>query len=992
MYEEAFHRIIKASQNHSLSFFVGAGVSSLSGTPSWKKLIQQICIKINQPVKESYSSDESLRIPQIFYHSIGKDEEEYYKFIEKNLLQEDLIPNQVHKALLSFNPVSIVTTNFDDLLETAAIQYCQSYISIASDNEVVNINGDKYILKLHGDLKHKNIVFKEEDYLNYSENFKLMETLLKSIFSTNTVVFIGYGLNDYNIKLVLNWAKSLLKDRFNKPIFIYTDSSPLSEAELLYHKSRGLCVIDCTQITEVGEEYLPRYLAVLNAIKNSADLSLDGKTPPEGFEILYQLLKPLDKLHALRMGDVAQKLSNYALIDERGEILVTSNSRSQILFQRFYEVCSMSSSEYNALDEDTRNKQNTILRVFEKAQIFYIHWKNQTKYFAKNIAFSDPNCLHFDFPTMRKILLEVTGDTKENQYKKAFYLSRLKKYDESYFLFAEIAREAFKSKDYLLYYLCEVNCINLKKIISNSNQFYGCYCMEDVESKLPTVERFERIFEGLPIEFQNQYANLKDLYSVSSLYKYSYEAFVDGLSLQKAIESNTTELGLTSSQKVTHRINDYVHFLLGNGIIADVFSEYRNTVKNLMALLVYKYSEQQKKIIHEQPFDLRFQDKVFFDDVDFYCFVEYFTGDEIIQLFSKNQIESISFEKAKEIEKSIQNILCNYEVLVNQNASDIEQASFQAQIKTLLTLLRYMDISQECVDNVSSFILKYEFHQILITDKVLFFDRQIAKRKMKSSITSKVIEEKLLQYLDMHIKALECGRTFSLISTSRAINYDNLVHYIYLQDEKKCNHALSLRVSHILDKNLRQLIPSVTNHYWRYLSKYMRSKLLRQAKYQLQNEFDFDLFTLLIGTKVKFDSKLIESLKDYLHMVIQRALQKESNKCGVIVRTYPVSNPYSELDLVGYWCLLKFLPKYAFREFIGISDEFDFYILYDKFDFTKFNVSWLINLHPNTLHVISKNKLVKDKIRSAIAMMLSDEKISKSDELRLTKILTKFFC
>ena len=992
MYEEAFQRIIEASQNHSLSFFVGAGVSSLSGAPSWKKLIQQICIKINQPVKKNYSSDENLRIPQIFYHSIDKDEEQYYKFIEENLTQKELLPNEVHKALLSFNPVSFVTTNFDDLLETAAIQYCQSYISIACDNEVVNINGDKYILKLHGDLKHKNIVFKEEDYLNYSENFKLMETLLKSIFSTNTVVFIGYGLNDYNINLVLNWAKSLLKDRFNKPIFIYTDSNPLSEAELLYHNSRGLCVIDCTQITEVGEEYLPRYLAVLNAIKNSADLTLDGKTPLEGFEILYQLLKPLDKLQALRMGDVTQKLINYAIINEGGQILATLDNCSRMLFQFFYEISSMSSSEYNALDEDVCNKYYTILSVFEKAQVYYIHWDDQIKYFAKNRAFSDANCLHFDFATMRKISFEVTADTKEEQYRKAFYLSRLKKYDESYYLFAEIAREAFKSKDYLLYYLCEINCINLDKIIRNSNKFYGCYCIEDVDRKSPTVEKIEKIFEGLPIEFQNQYANFKDLYSVNLLYKYSYEAFVDGLKLQKAIESNTTEFGLTSSQKVTHRINDYVHFLLGNGIIADVFSEYRNTVKNLMALLVYKYSEQQKKIIHQQPFDLDFQDKVFFDDIDFYCFVEYFTGDEIVRLFSKNQIESISFEKVKEIEKVIQNILCNYEYLVRKNASNVEKISFQAQIKTLLVLLRYMDISQECVDYVSDFILKFEFREILINDKVLFFDRQIARRKMKSEITSKLIEEKLLQYLDMHIKALESGTTFSLMSTSSAINYDNLVHYIYSQNETKSNHALCIRVSHIMKNNLRPLIPSVINHYWEYLSKYMKNKILRQVKKQLKTEFDFNLFKLLIGENVKIDAKLIESLKNYLHVVLQKATKEKNDKSEVIVRSYPVFNPYAELELVGYWCLLKFLSKHDFMEFIGISDEFDFYVLYDKFDFTKFNVSWLINLRPNALDIISKNKRVKDKIRSSIATMLNTEKLSKFDEIRITKILTKYFC
>lgn len=991
MYEEAYKRIIKASQNHSLSFFVGAGVSSLSGAPSWKKLIQQICEQINQPVKESYSSDENLRIPQIFYHSINKDDEQYYRFIEQNLIQEELSPNTVHKALLRLNPVSFITTNFDDLLETAAIQYCQSYISVACDNEVANINGDKYILKLHGDLKHRNIVFKEEDYLNYSENFKLIETLLKSIFSTNTVVFIGYGLNDYNIKLVLNWAKSLLKDYFNKPIFIYTDSSPLTKAELLYHESRGLYVIDCNQIAKIDDDYLSRYMAVLNAITKSADFMLEGKTPLEGFNILYQLLKPLDKLQALRLGDVTQKLSGYATIGEGGEILATVDDRSRILFQRFYEI-SFSSSEYTALDEKTRNEYDTILSVLEKAQIYYIRWGMKIECFAKSRMFADPICLHFDFATMRTISFQDTMKTKKEKYAQAFYLSRLKKYDKSYFLFAEIAREAFKSKDYLLYYLCEINCINLEKIIKNSHKFFGCYSIENVDDKSPSVEKIEKIFEGLPIEFQNKYENFKDLYSVNLLYKYSYEAFVDGLKLQKAVELNSTEFGLTSSQKVTHQINDYVHFLLGNGIIVDVFSEYRNTLKNLMALLVYKYSEQQKKIIHQQPFDLHFQDKVFFDDIDFYCFVEYFTGDEIARLFSKNQIESISFEKAKEIEKAIQNILCNYEYLISQNASNVEKISFQTQIKTLLVLLRYMDISQECVDYVSDFILKFEFREILINDKVLFFDRQIARRKMRSEITSKLIEEKLLQYLDMHIKALESETTFSLRSTSSAINYYNLVHYIYLQDEIRSNHALCIRVSHIMKKNLKELIPSVINHYWEYLSKYMKKKILQQVKNQLKTEFDFNLFKLLIGENVKIDAKLIESLKNYLHIALQKATKEKNDKSGVIVRSYPVFNPYAKLELVGYWCLLKFLPKDDFGEFIGISDEFDFYILYDKFDFTKFNVSWLIDMHSNALDIISKNKRVKDKIRGCIATMLNAEKISKFDEIRITKILTKYFC
>ena len=992
MYEEEFQRIIKASQNHSLSFFVGAGVSSLSGAPSWKKLIQQICIQIKQPSKDEYSSDENLRIPQIFYHSINEDKEQYYKFIEDNLIHEELCPNEVHKALLSFNPVSFITTNFDDLLETAAIQYCQSFISVACDSEVAKINGDKYILKLHGDLKHKNIVFKEEDYLNYSENFKLIETLLKSIFSTNTVVFIGYGLNDYNIKLVLNWAKSLLKDHFNKPIFIYTDSSPLCEAELLYHKSRGLCVIDCTQISKVSEEYLPRYMAVLEAIKKSTDLSLDGKTELEAFEILYRILEPLDKLQALRKGKKKKKLRDYIIIEENGQILANMDKRSHMLIQYFYKISSMPPAEYEALDEDIQIKYQTILSVLKKAQIYYIDLGNKTISFTQKGRFADPNCCHFDYSEMRKISDKVNEGTNKERYRKAFYLSRLKKYDDSYFLFAQIAREAFKSGDYLLYYLCEINCINLRKIIESSNRFYKYYCIEDVDREAPTIEKIEKIFEGLPIEFQNQYSNLKDLYSVNLLYKYSYMAFVDGMKMQRAIESDTVELGMTSSHKVIYRINEYMHFLLGNGIIVDVFVEYRNTVKYLMSLLVYKYSEQQKKSIHQQVFPRELQGNVYFDDFDFYCFIEYFIDKEIESLFSKNQLDSIFFVEEKTIEKVIYNILYNYEYLVSQNVPSIEISSFERQIKTLLMLLRYMDISQEIVDYICSFIFKYEFKDIFIDDKILFLDRQIAKRNMRSEVTSRLIEEKLVQYLDMHIKELESGHQFSLMSRNSTINYYNLANYIYPQNAKNTSHAISLRVSRIIEKELKDLIPSVVNYYWIYLSKYMKRKICQQIKQKLKNGFDFDLFKLLIIFHAKIDIELIRALKSYLHILVRDAENANNESYGIKKGQSYSLNPYEDLELVGYWCLLKILPKTDFLEFIGESDVFDFYILYDAFDFEKFNISWLLNLQRHALEVISRNKRVKEKIRKSIVNVLNDEKILKTDETKIMKILTTYFC
>lgn len=81
MYEKELQRILNASQNNALTFFVGAGVSALSGAPTWKALIHAISDKLGRTRKDEYSSDENLQIPQMFYYSEAFDFYcEYAKF------------------------------------------------------------------------------------------------------------------------------------------------------------------------------------------------------------------------------------------------------------------------------------------------------------------------------------------------------------------------------------------------------------------------------------------------------------------------------------------------------------------------------------------------------------------------------------------------------------------------------------------------------------------------------------------------------------------------------------------------------------------------------------------------------------------------------------------------------------------------------------------------------------------------------------------------
>ena len=221
-----------------------------------------------------------------------------------------------------------------------------------------------------------------------------------------------------------------------------------------------------------------------------------------------------------------------------------------------------------------------------------------------------------------------------------------------------------------------------------------------------------------------------------------------------------------------------------------------------------------------------------------------------------------------------------------------------------------------------------------------------------------------------------------------AIRKYNLVHYISAPEENHFSRRLATRVSQIINNNLSQMNHQITQHYYGYVSKNQQKKLITWANKQLRTSFSFDLFKMLVQCDARISKAAKTQLKIFLQQRIDAA--KENNNNGIVI--YPTKQPYEELDQVGYWCLINVLNAKDFREFLGNSAAFDFYCEYTKFDFNRFDVSWLLNLHSHTLERIAKNGKAKECVRVAIANALNDGEIALSDSQRLQNILVKHFC
>jgi hypothetical protein len=206
--------------NKPLVFWLGAGVSKWCGYPLWGEIADKLhsCFLKYEP---SYDKEKAITLlsskkyPDFFELCKIHNKKKYFSFLSKEFAPKKTTPiyERFVNILNEIKPVHIITTNVDEKLEASLtktrttqktdIEYCLHSLN----------NQESFICKIHGSISSVNsMVFTSGDYANLIGDSNYI-TLLKYIFSSTNVVFIGYGLGDEYI------LKSLLDAEEIKPIF-----------------------------------------------------------------------------------------------------------------------------------------------------------------------------------------------------------------------------------------------------------------------------------------------------------------------------------------------------------------------------------------------------------------------------------------------------------------------------------------------------------------------------------------------------------------------------------------------------------------------------------------------------------------------------------------------------------------------------------------------------------------------------------------------------
>lgn len=192
--KEFVKEIAAKCQNNETALFLGAGMSSNAGLPSWKKLFEPLAREIGIDIdKTEY---QLYDIAQFYANTKGISQLHKKVSSEINRIDET---SATLDELTNIQCNSIWTTNFDKVIENNYYKKGKRTNIIHSEENLVSVELNKNIniFKMNGDIDDlKHAIITKGDLESYNENHKILLSFFKRELVVKSFLFIGYSFTD----------------------------------------------------------------------------------------------------------------------------------------------------------------------------------------------------------------------------------------------------------------------------------------------------------------------------------------------------------------------------------------------------------------------------------------------------------------------------------------------------------------------------------------------------------------------------------------------------------------------------------------------------------------------------------------------------------------------------------------------------------------------------------------------------------------------------
>ncbi|HGG0013764.1 TPA: SIR2 family protein, partial [Campylobacter lari] len=643
-FNTSIKNIKKALDENYLSIFAGAGISVDSDLPTWDKLIEDISKDLygNREHKEN-----NLVLAEKFYNQFG---ENYYYQKLNEFIPNDKQPNDLHKKIVRLNIKNLITTNWDNLFEKAIDDEGCFYDIIKKDEDIGFTTGFSKLIKMHGSLENQNIVFKEDDYLKYSDNFPLIENYIKGIFSTDLVVLMGYSLSDSNVKQIISWVNS--KASNIKPVYLIKIDKKFDKLEFDFYKNKNIYIL---YLDEIYKKDNYDYSFCKNEINNSVD------------NVLNLFLNDIDKNYL-----IVDKLNNQEINDKVEEFLQKYRNCKFVILKSFVKDF----KNYFTLDTEDISFDIDCISINNKKLIDFVDEKNYkaianlTKTLIYiNSKFIEPdykdekdieNILYFNYDNIEKEIKKLSSKdlSSEEELSLAFWLYQNEHYIQSYNTLKRVSKNAFKNKNYTTWFISEINRKNfIFKGVTEENK-------EQIKDYLKEMNKvdIDELYLKLPKKNRLEVKSLKELDS------YINKNLIKINELQEKIsrDYNNYKNGGFNINNNIYLISNIFQKILNIEIdlklIGSLESIYGNVVKSF---LIYYANEGLKREKEIKDIEKEENKEYIFINIDIYLFsfaIRYIENQNLKNIFGEyfKQSYVLKLDNNEDINKIYKNICKNF--------------------------------------------------------------------------------------------------------------------------------------------------------------------------------------------------------------------------------------------------------------------------------------------------------------------------------------------
>lgn len=210
-------RLLELVAERKVVPFLGSGFSVRSGLPSWYTLangmVNNFAPHGNKALIRELANIAGKSDVAEMLDSLSPTEFAIKEFLHEQIYSPKYQPSEYHKHLLDLHCDTIITTNWDVLVENAHLNNHLSCHVIYRDSDVAayDPNRDVQVLKIHGTITDPDsLIYRQSQYEHFWGDRKVLLNLVSTLMATKSFLFIGYGFGDPNILEVLEKLKACL--------------------------------------------------------------------------------------------------------------------------------------------------------------------------------------------------------------------------------------------------------------------------------------------------------------------------------------------------------------------------------------------------------------------------------------------------------------------------------------------------------------------------------------------------------------------------------------------------------------------------------------------------------------------------------------------------------------------------------------------------------------------------------------------------------------